>query len=40
MRGMLEKSKNLTFIESSVKIMAALNEESEQQLDALAKELL
>ena len=40
MKGMLEKSKNLTYTETNVKIMSALNAESEAQLDALAKELV
>lgn len=39
MKGMLEKSKNLTYAENEVKIMSALNEESEKQLEALAQEL-
>ncbi|MBE6960901.1 MAG: MBL fold metallo-hydrolase [Ruminococcaceae bacterium] len=39
MRGMLEKSKNLTFADTTVKIMSALNEESSAQLDALVNEL-
>lgn len=39
MRSMLEKSKNLTYCENTVKIMSALNEESSAQLDALANEL-
>lgn len=39
MRSMLEKSKNLTYAENTVKIMSALNEESSAQLDALANEL-
>ena len=39
MRGMLEKSKNLTFSENGVRIVSALNEESQAQLDALAAEL-
>ncbi len=39
MGGMLEKSRNLTFAETTVKILSALNEESTAQLDALAKEL-
>ena len=39
MKGMLEKCKNLTFTEKSVKILSALNEESRAQIDALAKEL-
>ena len=40
MKGMLEKSKNLIFTDTTVKIMSALNKESQTQLDALAKELL
>ena len=36
MKTMLEKSKNLTFVEPTVKIMSALNAESEAQLAALA----
>jgi len=39
MRGMLEKSKNITFTDTTVKIMFALNEESSAQLDALVNEL-
>ena len=39
MKGMLEKCKNLTFTDTTVKIMSALNEESSAQLDALAGEL-
>ena len=39
MKGMLEKSKNLTYTESTVKILSALNDESKAQLDALAQEL-
>ena len=39
MKGLLEKSKNLTYAENEVKIMSALNEESEKQLAALAEEL-
>ena len=39
MRGMLEKSKNLTFTETTVKILSALNEESRAQVLALAEEL-
>ena len=36
---MLEKSKNLTFAENTVKILSALNEESSEQLNRLADEL-
>ena len=39
MRGMLEKSKNLTFTETSVKITSALDNISTTQLDKLACEL-
>ena len=39
MRGMLEKSKNLTYTEETVKILSALNEESKKQLTDLSDEL-
>ena len=39
MKGMLEKSKNLTYTENTVKIVSALQEESWAQLEALANEL-
>ena len=39
MKGLLEKSKNLTYVESEVKIMSALNDESRAQLENLAKEM-
>ncbi len=39
MKESLVKSKNLTFAETEVKIMSALNDESTAQLDALADEL-
>ncbi len=39
MRGMFEKSKNITFAENTVRIMSALNEDSTAQLNALADEL-
>ena len=39
MRGMLEKCKNLTYTQASVKILSALNGESRAQLKALAEEL-
>ena len=39
MKGMLEKSKNLTYCENDVKIISAMNEESRAQIDALASEL-
>ncbi len=40
MRGMFEKSKNITFTETTVTVKSALNKESEAQLDALAAELI
>ena len=39
MSRMFEKSKNLTFADTNVKIISALNEESTTQLNALADEL-
>ncbi|MBR6510156.1 MAG: flavin reductase [Clostridia bacterium] len=39
MKGMLEKSQNITFTENSVKILSALNEESNAQIEALSDEL-
>lgn len=39
MRGMLEACKNLTFTDTTVKILSALNDESSAQLNALAEEL-
>jgi flavorubredoxin len=39
MKTMLEKCKDLKFTESTVKIMSALNEESEESLKALADEI-
>ena len=39
MRGMLEGSKNLAYTESGVKILSALNKESENAIDTLAREL-
>ena len=39
MRGMFEKSKNITFAENSVKILSALSDDSRAQIDALAREL-
>ena len=38
-KGLFEKSKGLTFAETEVKIMSALNEESLAQIEALADEL-
>ena len=39
MRGLLEKCKNITFTDTTVKILSALDEESSAQLDALCTEL-
>ncbi|MBQ8284506.1 MAG: FprA family A-type flavoprotein [Clostridia bacterium] len=39
MKDLLEKSKNLQYLESSVKILSAMTEENYAQIDALAKEL-
>jgi len=39
MKGMLEKCKNLTYTDNTVKIMSALNEESTEALENLANEL-
>ena len=39
MRKMLEGSKNLTFTDTSVKILSALSDDSRAQIDALAAEL-
>ena len=40
MKGMLEKSKNLTFVEPNVRILSALNEDSRAQIRALAEALV
>lgn len=39
MRRMFEKSKNITFTDTTVKIMSSLNDESKAQLEALVNEL-
>ena len=39
MQGMFEKSKNITFTDTTVKILSALNENSRAQIEALAQEL-
>lgn len=39
MRTMLEKCPNITFADNTVKIMSALNDESRNQIEKLAKEL-
>ena len=39
MRGMLEKCKNITYADTTVRITSALNEESSNQLNTLAEEM-
>ncbi len=39
MKGMLEESKNITYTDSTVRILSALNSESSEQLESLAEEL-
>lgn len=39
MKGMFEKSKNITWLESNVTIKSALNDDSRIQIEAMAKEL-
>lgn len=39
MKGMMENSKNITYADTTVKIMSALNEDSTVQVEALAEEL-
>ena len=39
MRRMLEDSKNLTFTDTTVKILSALNDDSKAQIEAMAEEL-
>ena len=39
MKGMLEKSKGITFCENTVTVVSALNADSEAKLAALADEL-
>jgi len=39
MRGMLAESKNLTFTDTTVRILSALNDESRDQIEAMANEL-
>ena len=39
MKGMFEKSKDITFTENSVKILSAMNADSRAQIEALAEEL-
>ena len=39
MKGLLEKSKNLTYTEATIKILSAVNDDSRAQIKALADEL-
>ena len=39
MKGMFEKSKNITYTDTTVRILSALNDESSAQLNTLAEEL-
>ena len=39
MKGMFEKSKNITWIENNVKVMSAVKEENVKEIEALAEEL-
>ena len=39
MKGMFEKSKNITWLEKEVKIMSSLSEENFAEIDAMAEEL-
>lgn len=39
MRGMFEKSKNITFTDTTVKIRSAMNAQNEEELEAMANEL-
>ena len=39
MRGMFEKSKNITFADTTVRILSSLNEDSKQQMKDLTEEL-
>ena len=40
MKGMFEKSKNLTFAETEVKILSAMTKENRAELEKLAAELI
>ena len=40
MTGMFEKSKEITWLETSVKIMSSVSEENLEQLDQMAEELV
>ena len=39
MKGMFEKSKNITWLENNVKIMSSLSDENVEEIDAMAEEL-
>ena len=40
MRGMFEKSKNITFTDTTVKVLSALSDDSRAQIEAMADELM
>ena len=40
MRGMFEKSKNITFVENTVTLLSAMKPENKAQLETLAEELI
>ena len=40
MRGMLEKSKNITWLETSVKIMSSMDEQNKADIEKMAEELM
>ena len=40
MRAAFEKSKNITFTDTIVTVTSALNDDSREKIDALAKEIL
>ena len=40
MRGMFEKSKNITWLETSVKIMSSMDEQNKADIEKMAKELM
>lgn len=40
MRGMFEKSKNITWLETSVKIMSSMDEQNEADIEKMAEELM
>ena len=40
MRGMFEKSKNITWLETSVKIMSSMDEQNKADIEKMAEELM